>query len=130
MKLKFSVFNLITGIAFLLAFVCILLSYITQAMYYPAMFLFAGAFIMLSIGMIKSYIKNNNISQEKQDAIIMELAMGEDGEKYVVQDIKKQKKLVKQQRKQSFERLLPPIISLLFAVLFCYLFISSIIALF
>ena len=130
MKFKFSVFNLIIGISFLLAFVCILMSYLTPFMYYPAMVLFALAFVLVSIKLIQNYVKQNKANEEKQDAIIMELAMGEDGEKYVMQDEKKQKKLVKQKRKQNFERLLPPIVTIAFSCLFLYLFVSSLISLF
>ena len=130
MKFKFSVFNLIIGVAFILAFVCILLSYLTQYMYYPAMAFFAGAFVMLSIRIMQNYIKQNHITAEKQDAIIMELAMEEDGEKYVMQNEKKQKNIAKQHRRQNIERLLPFAMSVLCAGLFIYLFVSSIVSLF
>ena len=130
MKFKFSVFNLIICVAFVLAFVFILLSYLTPFMYIPATVMFCVAFVMLSIRLIQNYIKQTGITQEKEDAIIMELAMGEDGEKYVMQDAKKQKKLAKQQRRQNFDRLLPSIVSVAFSCLFVYLLVSSIINLF
>ena len=130
MKFKFSVFNLTIAITFLLAFVCILLSYITLFMYYPATILFAIAFIMLSVSLIKNFINQKSINEEKQDAIIMELAMGEDGEKYVMQDEKTNKKMLKQKRRQNIEKLLPSMFSIAFSCLFIYLFISSIIKLF
>lgn len=130
MKFKFSVFNLTIAITFLLTFVCILLSYITHFMYYPATILFAIAFIMLSVSLIKNFINQKSINEEKQDAIIMELAMGEDGEKYVMQDEKTNKKMLKQKRRQNIEKLLPSMFSIAFSCLFIYLFISSIIKLF
>ena len=130
MKFKFSTFNLIIGLAFILAFVSIMLSYITQYMYYPAMVLFAAAFVMLSVRLIQNYIKQSHITEEKQDAIIMELAMEDGGEKYVMQDAKKQRKIAKQHRRQNFERLIPSIVSVAFACVFIYLLVMAIIGLF
>ena len=130
MKFKFSVFNLSIATSFALAFICLLFSYLTPIMYYPALVLFCVSFILLSINFIISYIKNQKIYQEKQDAIIMELAMGEDGEKYVMQDPKQAKKQNKKNRTQNFERLSPTIVALAFSCLFLYLLVSSIIKLF
>lgn len=130
MKIKFSVFGLITGISFMLAFVCILMYYVTPIMYYPAMALFFAAFVMLSIILFKRYMSQTHITQEKQDAIIMELAQGPDGEKYVVQDPKKQKKIVKQYKREKFENMLPALLCVAFACLFLYMFVASIIKLF
>ena len=76
MKFKFSVFNLIICIAFVLAFVFIMLSYLTPFMYIPATVMFCVAFVMLSIRLIQNYIKQTGITQEKEDTIIMELAIG------------------------------------------------------
>lgn len=130
MKFKFSVFNLSIAISFMLAFVCLMFSYLTPFMYYPALVLFCAAFILLTVSFIKTYIKNKTISEEQQDAIIMELAMGEDGEKYVMQDSKKAKKQIKQNRRQNLDKLIPIIVSVAFSCLFIYLLITSIIKLF
>ena len=130
MKFKFSIFNLSIAISFMLAFLCLMFSYLTPIMYYPALVLFCVAFILLTIALLKSYIKNKTITEEQQDAIIMELAMGEDGEKYVMQDPKTTKKQIKKNRSQNFDRLLPAIVTFAFSCLFLYLLISSIIKLF
>ena len=68
--------------------------------------------------------------EEKQDAIVMELAMGQDGEKYVMQSAKQQKKQRRQQRLKNFDRLTPFLICVVVSCGFAYLLINEIIKLF
>ena len=126
MKLKFNTFNLIIGISFILAFICLMVSYATYFMFYPSMAFFEAGFVMLSVRLIQAYAKSQREIEERQEVIVMELAEGEDGETYVMQDKKHDKKLKKKRRRQKFDRLLPSIFSIGAAVLIAYMFISSI----
>jgi hypothetical protein len=115
---------------FLLAFISLMLSYITNFMFFGTCIFFCAGFVMLSITLIKNYISQKQSFEESQDAIIMELAQGEDGEKYVMQNEKQSKKQKRSLRLKNFDRLLPSIFSILAACLFAYLIIQSIINLF
>ena len=128
MRFKFNIFSLVTAVLFVLAFLCLMFSYLTQFMFYPAMIFFEGAFVMLSIIFVRSYISKADDINQRQEAIVMELASGEDGEKYVMQDDRQDKKARRRRRSEKFEKLLPSIFSILGCVLFLYLFISSIVA--
>ena len=82
---------------------------------------------MLSVRLVQVYIKSQNEIEERQEVIAMELADGEDGETYVMQDKKKEKKLRRKKRHQKFDRLLPSIFSIIISVLIAYMFVSSLI---
>lgn len=127
MKIKFNTFNLIIGISFILAFICLMVSYATYFMFYPSMVFFEAGFVMLSVRLIQAYAKSQKEIEERQEVIVMQLAEGEDGETYVMQDKKKEKKLRRKRRSQRFDRLLPSIFSIGVAILIAYMFISSII---
>ena len=133
MKFKFSVYSLITSGIFITAFLCLMLSYINSIaviMYYPALVFFCAGFIMLSIAYLKKYLNEKWITDEQQDAIVMELAQGEDGERYVMQDPKQIKKQNRQKRRANFDKLLPFIVFATISCIFVYLLISAIIKLF
>lgn len=125
MKFRYNIFNFVTAIMFVLAFVCVMVSYATYFMFYPAMLFFEAGFVMLSIRLIKSYGEKKENMEQKEEVIVMELASGEDGEAYVM----KQDKANKKRRKSngSFDRLLPIIFTILASVLFMYLLVSTII---
>ncbi|MBR4123979.1 MAG: hypothetical protein IKR12_00215 [Clostridia bacterium] len=124
MKFRYNIFSFVTAIMFVLAFLCVMVSYATYFMFYPAMIFFEAGFVMLSIKLIKDYSSKKENMEQKEDVIVMELASGEDGEAYVMQQDKKKKR---RKSNANFDRLLPAIFSILAAVLFVYLFISSII---
>ena len=124
MKFRYNIYNFVTAIMFVLAFLCIMISYATSFMFYPAMILFEAGFVMLSIKLIKDYSFKKENMEQKEDVIIMELASGENGESYVMKEDKKKKK---GNRNFNFEKLLPAILSISAAVLFMYLLISTII---
>ena len=130
MKFKFGVFNTIISATFMLAFLCLMFSYLSSVMYYPAMVLFFAGFVMLSVALLRRYLKQTWMFEEKQDAIVMELAMGQDGEKYVMQSAKQQKKQRRQQRLKNFDRLTPFLICVVVSCGFAYLLINEIIKLF
>ena len=125
MKFRYNIFSFITAIMFVLAFFCVMLSYATNFMFYPAMAFFEAGFVMLSIKLIKEYSGQKENMEQKEDVIVMELASGEDGEAYVMSQDKKKKRY---RRSASFDKLLPIIFSILAAALFAYLFISTIIS--
>lgn len=124
MKFRYNIFNFLTAIMFVLAFLCVMISYATFFMFYPAMVFFEAGFVMLSIKLIKDYTAKKENMEQKEDVIVMELASGEDGEAYVMQQDKKKKN---RKRISGFDSLLPIIFSVLAATLFIYLLISSII---
>lgn len=130
MKFRYNVFNFITAISFVLAFLCLMFSYATHIMFFPSMIFFEVGFVMLSIILIKNYIAKQKEVNQMQDAIVMELASGENGETYVMQDEKKDKKSKRKKRSQKFDRLLPSIFTILAAGLILYMVISSFIRLF
>lgn len=82
---------------------------------------------MLSVRLIQAYAKSQKEIEERQEVIVMQLAEGEDGETYVMQDKKKEKKLRRKRRSQRIDGLLPSIFSIGVAILIAYMFISSII---
>lgn len=125
MKFRYNIFSFVTAIMFVLAFLCIMVSYATYFMFYPAMVFFEAGFVMLSIKLIKDYSAKKENMEQKEDAIVMELASGEDGEAYVMQQDKKKKR---RKSNANFDSILPVIFSIMAAVLFVYLLISSIIA--
>ena len=92
MKRRYNVFNLATAIVFLVAFILLMLSYITQIMFLPATVLFCAGFIMLSVALIKAYLEYQKTQKEVSDAIEMDAASGPDGAEYVVESEKASKK--------------------------------------
>ena len=130
MRFKYNRLNFITSIIFVVAFLCLMLSYVTSFLYVPAMLFFAAGFVMLSFIFVKGYIATQKEIEQRQEAIVMELASGEDGETYVMQDESNNKKMRRRKRSQSFERLLPSIFSVVVALFMIYMFISSFIKLF
>ena len=130
MKFKYNIFNFITAIMFLLAFFCLMLSYATHFMYYPTMVFFEAGFVMLSYILIKNGIKKQAEQDERQEVIVMQLAEGEDGETYVMQSDKTNKKAKRKRRSQLLERYMPAVFTILAAGLIMYMLVSSIVKLF
>lgn len=130
MKRRYNIFNLATAIVFLLAFILLMLSYITQIMFLPATVLFCAGFIMLSVALIKAYLEYQKTQKEVSDAIEMDAASGPDGAEYVVESEKESKKKRKIKRYSNFDRLLPIILCLIVAGLFIYLMMKAFVSLF
>ena len=130
MKFKYNLFNFVTAIMFVLAFLCLMVSYATQYMYIPTMVFFEAGFVMLSYILIKSGLKKQQEQDERQEVIVMQLAEGEDGESYVMQSSKQDKKIKRKRRSQLLERYMPAIFAILAAGLIMYMLVSSIIKLF
>lgn len=130
MKRRYNIFNLATAIVFLVAFILLMLSYITQIMFLPATVLFCAGFIMLSVALIKAYLEYQKTQKEVSDAIEMDAASGSDGAEYVVESEKASKKKRKTKRYSNFDRLLPIILCLIVAGLFIYLMTKAFIGLF
>ncbi len=126
MKFKYNIFNLVTASIFVLAFLSLMISYATSFIYYVAIVLFAVGFAMLSIILMKRYIKNKNID-EAEAPIVMELSGGVDGETYVMMDETKDRQAKKRKFGQTIEKLLPFIFSSLASLLFLILFIRKLI---
>lgn len=130
MKRRYNIFNLATAIVFLVAFILLMLSYITQIMFLPATVLFCAGFIMLSVALIKAYLEYQKTQKEVSDAIEMDAASGPDGAEYVVESEKASKKQRKIKRYSNFDRLLPIILCLIVAGLFIYLMAKAFVSLF
>ena len=126
MKFRYDIFSFVTAIMFVLAFLCVMFSYATSFMFYPAMVFFEAGFVMLSIKLIKEYAAKRENMEQKEDVIVMELASGEDGEAYVMQQNNSKKK--HRRRNINFDSLLPAIFSILASLLFVYLLISTIVS--
>ena len=126
MKFKYNIFNLVTASIFVLAFLSLMISYATSFIYYVAIVLFAAGFAILSIILMKRYIKNKNID-EAEAPIVMELSGGVDGETYVMMDETKDRQAKKRKFGQTIEKLLPFIFSSLASLLFLILFIRKLI---
>lgn len=127
MKFKFNIYNLITSCLFLVAFLSLMLSYLARFMFFVASASFCAGFVMLSIKLVKNYVSQKQTREEIQEAIVMELAEGENGDQYVMQNNNKQK------RKKfwgKIDALLPSIFCILASCLFAYAFISGIVKLF
>ena len=130
MKRRYNIFNLVTATVFLVAFILLMLSYITQIMFLPATVLFCAGFIMLSVALIKAYLEYQKTQKEVSDAIEMDAASGPDGAEYVVESEKESKKKRKIKRYSNFDRLLPIILCLIVAGLFIYLMTKAFVSLF
>ena len=130
MKRRYNIFNLATAIVFLVAFILLMLSCITQIMFLPATVLFCAGFIILSVALIKAYLEYQKTQKEVSDAIEMDAASGPDGAEYVVESEKESKKKRKIKRYSNFDRLLPIILCLIVAGLFIYLMAKAFVSLF
>ena len=126
MKFRYNIFNLITAIMFILAFLSLMISYATSIMYYFAMTFFVAGFSMLSVILMKAYLKQKGKDENVADPIIMQLSGGVDGEAYVMADEKQNRRERNRKRTQQFDRLLPFIFSVLLSGLFVFLLIKSI----
>ena len=127
MKFRYNIFNFITAMCFVLAFLSLMFSYITYFMFYPAMAFFATGFVLLSVRLVKNYVSNKDKIEEQTEAIEMELASGVDGETYVMKAETNDKKARRRMRSLSFQKLLPSMLSIAASCLFIFLLISSII---
>ena len=130
MKFRYNKLNFIVAIIFVLAFLCLMISYASSFMYIPAMLFFSVGFSMLSYIFIKNYIATKKLIEQRQETIVMELVSGEDGETYVMQTETNNKKIRHRKRSQKFERLLPSILCILVAGLMIFMLISSFVKLF
>ena len=128
MKFRYNIFNFVTSICFVLAFLSLMFSYLTYIMFYPAMAFFAAGFVLLSVRLVKNYISNKGQIEEQTEAIEMELASGEDGETYVMKAEKNDKKARRRMRSLSFQKILPSLLSIFASGIFIFLLVSSIIA--
>ena len=127
MKFRYNVFNFITSILFMLAFLCLMISYATYFMFVFAMVFFCAGFVMLSIRLVTNYAKHKNDREEQLEAIEMELASGVDGEQYVMKTEKNDRRMRAQNRRLAVEKLLPSILSITASLIFAYLIVSTII---
>ena len=127
MKFRYNKFYFATAIVFVLAFLCLMFSYLTNAMFYPAMALFCAGFVLLSIAFIKLFNKQNAELAARQDELVMERTVNDGGETYVLQDSANDKKAKRQKSRQKFDRLMPAIFCIASAVLFAYLLMSTIV---
>lgn len=127
MKFRYNIFNFVTAMIFVLAFLCLMISYASVYLFYPTFALFSAGFVMLSIRLIKNYVVQKDSEQESADAIVMELASTDDGETYVMQDEKKDKKLRKKIKKNRLDKLMPIILCIICALIFAYMLVSCII---
>lgn len=125
MKFKHNVFNYLTALMFLLAFVFLMLSYATQVMYIPSMIFFEAGFIMLTVVLIRSGVAKQKEQDERQEVIVMELASSEDGEAYVMQTENNNKKLKRKKRSQKFERFMPAMFTIIASALILYMLVSG-----
>ena len=127
MKFKYNVFNMLTGLMFVFAFLSLMLSYATTIMFFPAMIFFEAGFVMLTILLIRHYIKKTAEIEQQQEAIVMGLASENEGEVYVMQDEKNDRKNRRKKRYKKLERLSPIVFSILASVFFLYLIISTLV---
>jgi len=130
MKFKYNVFNFVNAIVFVVAFICLMTSYATHFMYYPTLLLFEAGFVMLSYTLFKSGIAKQAEQDERQEVIVMQLADGEDGETYVMQSDKLNKKAKRRKWSQNIERFMPAIFTIIISVLIMAMLIGSVIKLF
>ena len=127
MKFKYNVFNFSTAMVFVGAFFCLMLYYLATFMFYPAMLLFAIGFGMLSAILIKYRKKSIADLEQKQEVLVMERTMNDDGEVFVMRDQAADKRERKKRRRQKRQQLYPIIFSILASCLFVYFFISTLI---
>ncbi|MBQ8430528.1 MAG: hypothetical protein IJX26_01110 [Clostridia bacterium] len=112
------------------AFLCLMLSYLTNVFFYFTLVLGFLGCGLLSYVLLDKYIRQRKVESQKQEAIIMELAEGEDGEKYVMKDSKQTKKQRAKAFHASIDKLLPFLFSATVTIILFALIISSIVALF
>ena len=127
MKFRYNVFNFSTAMVFVAAFFCLMLYYIAEFMFYPAMAFFAAGFGLLSAILIKFRKKYLADLEQKQEVLVMERTMNDDGETFVMRDQKQDKKERKKRRHQKFQQLLPIIFSIAASAFFTYLLISTLV---
>ncbi len=89
--MKFNKFGLINSLIFLVAFILILLNFISPIFNYVAIGLFIVASSMLSITSFKYCKTRNAILSNEQEEVLMELCLENGEEKYVPVEKKKSK---------------------------------------
>ena len=87
--MKFNKFNLITTVLYIVAFILILLNFLTPYLNLAALILFTIASFMLSISTFKFCKTRNAILSSGQEEVVMELSMEDGMEKYVPVEKKK-----------------------------------------
>ena len=115
---------------FVLAFLCLMTSYATYYMYFPTMVFFEAGFVMLSYILIKNGAKKQAEQDERQEVIVMQLAEGDDGETYVMQSDKTNKKAKRKKLSQKLEMFMPAVFTIAVSALIMYMLVSSIVKLF
>lgn len=125
MKFRYNKFYFATAVIFVFAFLSLMFSYLTTAMFYPAMVLFCAGFVMLSITFLKIYKKQTIEMEQRQEMLVMERSVNDGGETYVMQDATLDKKQKRKKRRQNFDRLLPAIVCIVISAVFAYLLIST-----
>lgn len=123
MKFRYNAFNFSTAMVFVGAFMCLMLHYLTYFMFYPAMLLFAGGFGMLTAILVKYRKRHLEEIEQAQEVLVMERAVNDDGETFVMRDPSLDKKERKKRRRQKREQLLPIIGSGLASLVFLVLFV-------
>lgn len=123
----FNKYNLITAILFVVAFICVLLNFLTDYLNLVAICLLAVATGMLTYKLYKYCVMKNAYLTGEKEEIIMELSMQEGMEQYIPVEKKQTgfKKFIENARIFS-----PCILSGLFSVLFLVLLIMSLVKLF
>ena len=125
--MNFNKFNLITGILFVVAFILVLLNFLSPYLNLSALIIFIVASIMLSISLFKYCIRKNAYLTSDNEEIIMELSIEEGKEQYIPVE----KKQTKFRKFLDLIKIFSPfILSSLFALCLIAFLVLSVIKLF
>lgn len=124
MKFKYNILNFTTSIIFVVAFICLLFTYLTDVMIYVTLGVFTVAFGLLTFSLFKTYLKNSINNKSEDSSLEMEISASDDGtETYVMKDNLKTRA---KSRFSNFDKILPALLSLFVTLVFVFLIIKAI----
>ncbi len=124
--IKFSALTWCVISAFLLSFVAVMLNSVTPVMVYVALSLLLISFVLLTVKLYLDISKKSKEDERIKEELLMELAVTEDGEEYVMKNSPTSKKYRKMLRKEHFNRFMPVIFSGFVALCMAFLLIKVI----
>lgn len=124
--IKFSALTWSIIITFLLAIIAIMLNGVVSAMVYVALVLLIIGFALLTVQLYFNISKKSKEDERIKEELLMELAVTEDGEEYVMKNSQSSKKYRKMLRREKFSRFMPVIFSTIVTIVMLFLLIKVI----
>lgn len=112
--------------AFLVSLILIMLNKLAPVIVYLALAMLFVAFVLLSINVYISKTKQDKEAEIVKEELLMEIAMTEEGEEYVMKNSTSSKKYRKMLRREKINRFMPFIFCVAVTILIAFLLIRLI----